>query len=120
MIALNYRDSVPIYEQIMNSYRKLIITGVMKPDEKLPSVRSLAVELSINPNTIQRAYAGLESEGYVYSVGGKGSFVSGNIESLQERKTDLLMVIRKTASELFMLNASEDEIFAAIREGRDL
>ena len=63
MISLNYRDSRPIYEQIRDGLRKLIVTGAMQPDEKLPSVRALAQQLSINPNTIQRAYNELESEG---------------------------------------------------------
>ena len=80
MISLNYRDSRPIYEQIKDGLRKLIVTGAMKPDEKLPSVRALAQQLSINPNTIQRAYNELESEGYIYSVPGKGSFASGDAE----------------------------------------
>ena len=72
MISLNYRDSRPIYEQIKDGLRKLIVTGAMQPDEKLPSVRALATQLSINPNTIQRAYNELETEGYIYSVPGKG------------------------------------------------
>ena len=77
MLTLNYRDSRPIYEQIKDGLRRMIVTGAMKQDEKLPSVRSLATQLSINPNTIQRAYNELEAEGYIYSVAGKGSFVSG-------------------------------------------
>ena len=72
VISLNYRDSRPIYEQIKDGLRRLIVTGAMAPDEKLPSVRALATQLSINPNTIQRAYNELENEGYIYSVPGKG------------------------------------------------
>ena len=68
VISLNYRDSRPIYEQIKDGLRKLIVTGAIGTDEKLPSVRSLATQLSINPNTIQRAYNELEGEGYIYSV----------------------------------------------------
>ena len=74
MISLNYRDSRPIYEQIRDGLRKLIVTGALSADEKLPSVRALAAQLAINPNTIQRAYNELEGEGYIYSVPGKGSF----------------------------------------------
>ncbi len=74
MISLNYRDSRPIYEQIEDGLRKLIVTGALGADEKLPSVRALAAQLAINPNTIQRAYNELEGEGYIYSVPGKGSF----------------------------------------------
>ena len=68
MISLNYRDSRPIYEQIKDGLKKLMVSGALAADEKLPSVRALATQLSINPNTIQRAYNELESEGYIYSM----------------------------------------------------
>ena len=83
MIHLDYRDSRPIYEQVKDSLRRLMVTGVLAPGDKLPSVRSMASQLSINPNTIQRAYAELESEGYVVSVTGKGSFVAEGNRALQ-------------------------------------
>ena len=76
MIVLDYRDSRPLYQQVKDSLRRIMLTGLLEPDEKLPSVRSLATQLAINPNTIQRAYAELEAEGYIYSVAGRGSFVS--------------------------------------------
>ena len=76
MLTLNYRDSRPIYEQIKDGLRRMIVTGAMAQDEKLPSVRALATQLSINPNTIQRAYESLEAEGYLYTVAGKGSFAA--------------------------------------------
>ena len=76
MIQLNYRDARPIYEQVKDGFRHLIIQGVMEKDEKLPSVRELATSLTINPNTIQRAYRELEQEGYVYTIPGRGSFVA--------------------------------------------
>ena len=76
MIVLDYRDSRPLYQQVKESLRRMVLTGLLEPDEKLPSVRSLATQLAINPNTIQRAYAELEAEGYIYSVAGRGSFVS--------------------------------------------
>ena len=76
MIRLDYRDARPIYEQVKDGLRRLMVTGVLAPGEKLPSVRSLAMDLAINPNTIQRAYAQLEMEGYVYSVAGRGTFVA--------------------------------------------
>ena len=77
MLTLNYRDSRPIYEQIKDGLRRMIVTGAMAQDEKLPSVRALATQLSINPNTIQRAYNELEAEGYIYSVAGKGQRYGG-------------------------------------------
>ena len=76
MIVLDYRDSRPLYQQVKDSLRRMMLTGLLEPGEKLPSVRSLATQLAINPNTIQRAYAELETEGYIYSVAGRGSFVS--------------------------------------------
>lgn len=76
MIVLDYRDSRPLYQQVKDSLRRMMLTRLLEPDEKLPSVRSLATQLAINPNTIQRAYAELEAEGYIYSVAGRGSFVS--------------------------------------------
>ena len=75
MININYRDPRPVYEQVVDGYKKLIIAGLIKKDEKMPSVRELASQYAINPNTIQRAYRDLESQGYIYSVPGKGSFV---------------------------------------------
>ena len=76
MIILDYKDARPIYEQVVDKFQKLILTGALEPNTKMPSVRSLAVELSINPNTIQRAYAELEREGFIYTVKGRGNFVA--------------------------------------------
>ena len=79
MIILDYQDRRPIYEQIVEKFQALILSGALPPDSQLPSVRRLAMELSINPNTIQRAYAQLEKEGFVYPVKGRGNFVSPNL-----------------------------------------
>lgn len=76
MIVLDYRDRRPLYEQVTEKLEELMFSGVLPPDSRLPSVRSMATELSINPNTIQRAYSELERQGYIYSIQGKGSFVS--------------------------------------------
>lgn len=89
MIILDYRDRRPLYEQVTDRLRELMATGVLPQDSQLPSVRSLAMELSINPNTIQRAYAELERQGYIYSVKGKGSFVAENAH-IQDKKRELL------------------------------
>ena len=96
MLTLNYRDSRPIYEQIKDGLRRMIVTGAMAQDEKLPSVRALATQLSINPNTIQRAYNELEAEGYIYSVAGKGSFVSGTADAdAVRREADAAALIKE-------------------------
>lgn len=116
MISINYRDSRPIYEQIKDGLRRLILTGVIKQDEKLPSVRDLAAQTSINPNTIQRAYRELEVEGIVYSVAGKGSFASSidseeivHIKELEDR-------LKKTSHELISLGIDKDKIKRMIDE----
>ena len=85
MIVLDYRDRRPLYEQVTEKLEELMFSGVLPPDSRLPSVRSMATELSINPNTIQRAYAELERQGYIYSVKGRGSFVADN-RQIRERK----------------------------------
>ena len=116
MISLNYRDSRPIYEQIRDGLKKLIVTGALTADEKLPSVRSLATQLSINPNTIQRAYNELENEGYIYSIPGKGSFACGDVNADESRKRALEEKIRELAAELRYLGVSEEELLALVRE----
>ena len=100
MIQINYRDSRPIYEQIKDGIRKLIVQGIMQNNENLPSVRELATSLTINPNTIQRAYRELEAEGYVYTVKGKGCFVAGVPEENTARKKELLKEIADASEEL--------------------
>ena len=85
MIWIDYTDATPIYEQIVTKYKYLLVRGVLAPNEKMPSVRSLAMELSINPNTIQKAYAELERQGFVYTVKGRGNFVADN-SGLKEMK----------------------------------
>lgn len=82
MFDIDVKSRVPIYEQIIENVKRLIIQGVLLPEEKLPSVRSLAQELTINPNTIQKAYRELEREGYVISRPGKGSFVNDMTETM--------------------------------------
>ena len=80
MILLDYRDKRPIYEQVVEKLERLIVSGGLEPLTKMPSVRSLAMELSVNPNTVQRAYAQLEQDGYLYTVFGRGTFVTAENE----------------------------------------
>lgn len=76
MINLDYKNDRPLHEQISNGLKELIVSGILKSDEQLPSVRELSLELTVNPNTVQRAYKSLEAEGIIYSVRGKGNFVA--------------------------------------------
>lgn len=110
MFSINYRDSRPIYEQVRDNLRRAIITGVMKADDKIPSVRDLAGQLAINPNTIQKAYRELETEGYIYSVPGKGSFVGECHEAIETRKSELYGQLDLTVTELKHLGVTSDSI----------
>jgi Predicted transcriptional regulators len=119
LVSINYRDPRPIYEQVKDQLRRLIISGAVKPEEKLPSVRDLAQKLAINPNTIQRAYRELESEGYIYSVPGKGSFVGERREFDKGRIESLLRSIDEAVIELGFLGVSAEELCRRIKEANE-
>jgi len=104
MININYKDSRPIYLQIKDEIKKLMISGAIKPDDRLMSVREMAVMNSINPNTIARAYRELESEGYIYSVAGKGSFATNVAELTTEHKNILFEEFKRVTRELISLD----------------
>lgn len=110
MIILDYKDRRPIYEQVAEKLEELMLLGVLGENEPLPSVRSLAMELSINPNTIQRAYAELERQGYIYTVKRKGSFVAENSVMKEKRKKDLLIQVSEVIDEAIRLGISGEEI----------
>ena len=116
MIQLNYRDSKPIYEQIKEGLRRLVITGAIATDEKLPSVRELASELAINPNTIQRAYRELETEGYIYTVSGKGSFAAEQSDVNGRRNETLLEEFDEIVRELLYLSEDKEALIRRIEE----
>ena len=110
MIALNYRDARPIYEQVRDGLRHLVVTGAIGQGEKLPSVRALAASLAINPNTIQRAYAALEEEGYLSTLPGKGAFAAVGGPEDGERRTRLLEQFDAAARELLFLGMTVQEL----------
>ncbi len=116
MIHLDYRDTRPLYEQVRDGLRKLMVTGVLQPGDKLPSVRALAMELAINPNTIQRAYGQLEAEGYVVSVSGKGTFVEELQQQNTQRRAEVEEKLRPLREELRSLGMTAAE-WAALWEG---
>jgi len=116
LLQLNYRDAKPIYEQIKDGIRKLLLSKAIEPDEKLPSVRELASNLAINPNTISRAYRELESEGYIYSKQGKGTFASSSVLIKQTREQELLTEFDDVVSELFVLSVKKDILFGRIEQ----
>ena len=110
MLRLNYRDGRPIYEQVRDGLRRLIITGAIPPGDKLPSVRAMAEQLAINPNTIQRAYEALEQDGYAYSVPGKGSFAALPQDVTEKRRGELLSKLDAIVQELVYLGMSRQDV----------
>ena len=116
LIQINYNDSRPIYEKVKDSLRRLILTGALPPDSRLPSVRELAMSLSINPNTIQRAYRELEAEGCIVSVPGKGSFVARDGAAREQRKRELAEQLRALAKEFDALGVQREELIALLKE----
>ncbi len=117
---IDYLDSRPIYEQIADHYKRLILVGAMSENDPMPSVRSLAVELSTNPNTVQKAYALLEREGYIYTGRGKGNFVRGGDTLVENHKKEILeklVDVLREAKE-FSLNLKElvDEAIGRIEK----
>lgn len=116
MIVLNTRDPKPIYEQITNNLRRLIASGGIAPGERLPSVRELATRLTINPNTIQRAYRQLEQEGYIVSLPGKGCFAAEGSTLRQDRLRMLWLQLETAAAELRLAGISQQELISHLTE----
>lgn len=116
MIILDYKERRPIYEQIVERFQELMVAGVMEKDTQLPSVRNLAMDLSINPNTIQRAYAELERQGYTYSVKGKGNFVADNSNIKESKKKGLYIRQEELAEEGLLLGVKEDQLVSIIHQ----
>ncbi|MEI3246718.1 MAG: GntR family transcriptional regulator [Lachnospiraceae bacterium] len=114
MIQLDYKDRRPLYEQVAERFKELILTGVLQPDEKIPSVRSMAIELSVTPNTIQRAYSELEKAGYIYTVTGRGNFVSDGTTLQDIHLQQLLGQVRSAISQAKNAGISRDEILETL------
>ena len=110
MVHLDYRDAKPIYTQIMDNIRGQITAGVLRPGDKLPSVREMATRHSINPNTIQRAYRQLEALGWIVTVPGKGCFVCGLPEYAIEEQKELLRAFDEAAAALLQRGVSRQEL----------
>ena len=117
LITVDLRSRTPIFEQIVHSVEELVLRGMMKPDEQMPSVRALSAELGINPNTIQKAYAELERRGIIYSAATRGSFVSSDTSALREKsKTDALKKMTEQMSDAKSKGVKKDEILAIIEQ----
>lgn len=111
MIKIDYRDARPIYEQIVDGVETLALRGALPAGSQLPSLRQLAMELSINPNTIQRAYAELERRGVIYAAKGRGNFISDETAALCKRRLDEIGAqVHALADQARSLGAKEEQI----------
>lgn len=116
MITIDYQSRVPIYEQIIDRFQMLILKGVLEPGSQMPSVRSLAVKLSINPNTIQKAYTQLEQQGYIYPVKGRGNFISDASFLIQQKKKHYLKTLEQSLLQAKDLGITAEECQTLIQE----
>ena len=117
MITVDYKDRRPIYEQLTANITELALSGELKPDEQLPSVRQLASQLGINPNTISKAYIELERRGIVYSVSGKGSFVNSDLSAAAgDRRQELEQRLRECIRDLKRTGADKDSLLKIMKE----
>jgi Predicted transcriptional regulators len=117
MFELDLRSRLPIYEQLVEKFKELIISEILKTDEQLPSVRALANQITINPNTIQKAYRELERQGYIYSIPGKGSFIASIAQNKNSEKiAKLREELTKILSEAMYLGMKKEEILKIVSE----
>lgn len=117
MVHLDYRDARPIYAQIIAGVKEQITAGVLQAGDKLPSVRELAGNLAINPNTIQRAYRRLEIEGWIATVPGKGCFVCSNESSIRQETARWYEAFDEATTSLLSLGITRDQLIARLERG---
>ena len=114
---VDFKSRKPIYEQLVDNVSSLVLRGILKPNENIPSVRQLAQELGINPNTIHKAYTELERRGIIYSSPGRGSFVSDDISSAHDsKKAELLRSLSIAAKEAHDFGVTYSEAEEIIRK----
>ena len=117
MILIDYKSRKPIYELIVENMKQLVVSGALKRDEQITSVRQLAQELAINPNTIQKAYAELERQGVIYSLKGRGSFVGSSLQELRTvQQKELLEQLAALSTDLYRLQVPQEEVCAVVQQ----
>ena len=119
MFSINLKDSKPIFEQIIDQVSQYIALGVLKDNEQLPPVRSLARTLGINPNTVAKAYQECEQRGLINSIPGKGSYVSKNKSSIKNIKEDAYKELYIAFSNLRTLGEDKESIILSLKEVQD-
>ena len=116
MVKLDYKSGQPIHKQITKGIKNLVISGVLKTDEQLPSGRELSVSLTVNPNTVQRAYRDLETEGVIYSIRGKGNFVAKLSSADPDRIAELYAGISAKINELLFWGEEKEAVLKAVEK----
>lgn len=117
MFELDLRSRLPLYEQLVEKFKQLIISEILKPNEQLPSVRTLSMELTMNPNTIQKSYKELELQGYIYSIKGKGSFVTPSAKAVDSEKLKKIKKdLTKILSEAMYMGMTKEDVLKIISE----
>lgn len=117
MIKINYKDSRSIHEQIEDGFKNLIINKILSVNEQLPSVRELSISLTVNPNTVQKAYKQLEADGYIYSIKGRGSFVAPVSHTADAKKiSELYENLESIVKSLLYLGEDKEKIINKIKE----
>ena len=114
MITIDYQNTSPLYEQIVEKFQMLILGGALLPGSQMPSVRSLAMDLSINPNTIQKAFSILEQQGYIYSVKGKGNFVTDSTALLRQKQQSCLKELKALLWKAREIGISEQDCLSLV------
>jgi len=110
MILIDYKDRRPIYEQVIERFQQMILCGALQSNTPMPSVRNLAIELSLNPNTIQRAYQELERAGYIYTIKGKGSFVSETATAAANKRQQILKEMQENVDKALLFGVTAQEL----------
>ena len=110
MILIDHKDRRPIYEQVIERFQQMILCGALQSNTPMPSVRNLAMELSLNPNTIQRAYQELERTGYIYTIKGKGSFVSETGAAADNKRQEILNEMQLNVDKALLAGIAADEL----------
>ncbi len=116
MFSINFQSRVPVYQQICDNIIRLVSYGAIKSNEQLPAVRRMATDLGVNPNTVAKAYSMLESSGYVYTVTGKGSFISEKLQNGEARRIEMKNQLREKLKEAYSVGLSPDDISEIINE----
>ena len=118
MFKIDMRSRTPIYEQIIDSIKELVVKGVLIPGERLPSARDMAKEMTLNPNTVQKAYQELERQGIISTLRGKGTFISEDIQANNKilKRSQLMEELKKLVVEAIYLDLSKDELIDYIKD----